>query len=267
MNRKMIIEYYHNGYSILVPFFRKAGQAFNRFIIRMGGAISRYFHLIRRYSAHLRSAGIAAGITAGICFLWFFVIPHVMQWSAANVLAGDEMAPSAYKGKIGFMDPEKESDRLRKKLAGMTPNEAYLVVNTSANTFRLYKRRKLIREGVCSTGSYILLEAHDERKWIFSTPTGIRRIRGKTQSPVWRKPDWAFVEEGLPVPPPGAPDRFEYGVLGDYALSLGDGYLIHGTLYKRFLGLPVTHGCIRMGDEDLEAVYKNLQVGSRVFIY
>ena len=40
--------------------------------------------------------------------------------------------------------------------------------------------------------------------------------------------------------------------LGDYALALGDGYLIHGTIYKRFLGMPVTHGCVRLNDEDLE---------------
>jgi lipoprotein-anchoring transpeptidase ErfK/SrfK len=56
-------------------------------------------------------------------------------------------------------------------------------------------------------------------------------------------------------------------VLGEYALELGDGYLIHGTLYKRMLGMPVTHGCVRLGDEDLRVVYRNLQIGSKVFIY
>jgi L,D-transpeptidase YbiS len=50
-------------------------------------------------------------------------------------------------------------------------------------------------------------------------------------------------------------------------MSLGDGYLIHGTLYQRQLGMPVTHGCIRLGDEDLEAVFQSLSVGSRVYIY
>jgi len=29
----------------------------------------------------------------------------------------------------------------------------------------------------------------------------------------------------------------------------------------------VTHGCIRLGDEDLEVVFKSLNVGSRVYIY
>ena len=92
-------------------------------------------------------------------------------------------------------------------------------------------------------------------------------MKGKITNPVWRRPDWAFIEEGLAVPSATHPSRYEYGVLGDYALSLGDGYLIHGTLYKRFLGMPVTHGCIRMNDEDLEATFKTLNVGSRVYIY
>lgn len=156
---------------------------------------------------------------------------------------------------------------LQKKLDKLTPGGVYLVINTSDNTFFLYKNKELIREGMCSTGSYIKLEAGDEKNWIFETPKGVFTIKGKITDPVWRKPDWAFVEEGLPVPPAGDPSRYEYGVLGDYALSLGDGYLIHGTLYKRFLGMPVTHGCVRMGDDDLEAVYNTLPVGARVFIF
>ena len=102
---------------------------------------------------------------------------------------------------------------------------------------------------------------------MFKTPKGEFKIRGKVTSPVWKKPDWAFVEEGLPVPSSNHHSRFESGVLGDYALNLGDGYMIHGTLYQRFLGLPVTHGCIRLNDENLELVYKSLLVGSKVYIY
>jgi lipoprotein-anchoring transpeptidase ErfK/SrfK len=92
-------------------------------------------------------------------------------------------------------------------------------------------------------------------------------VQRKQENPVWSKPDWAFVEEGLPIPPPGDPSRIESGTLGDYKLELGDNYMIHGTLYKRFMGQNVTHGCIRLGDEDLEIVYNTLQIGSKVYIY
>jgi len=162
---------------------------------------------------------------------------------------------------------EKDITSVKKKLDSYIPRQSYLIVNTANNTFRLMKYDKLIREGICSTGSYTILTAGDDQKWVFETPRGMLKVLGKEESPVWVKPDWAFIEEGLPVPPPGHSSRYERGVLGDYKMMLGRGYLIHGTLYKRFLGMAVTHGCIRLGDDDLEAVYKNLQIGSRVFIY
>ena len=161
----------------------------------------------------------------------------------------------------------KEIASLDQKLEIRRPRSYYLVINTSSNEFTLYKGEKVIKRDKCSTGSYILLKNGDRQQWMFKSPKGEFRIRGKVTSPVWKKPDWAFVEEGLPVPPVNHQSRFEYGVLGDYALSLGYGYLIHGTLYQRFLGLPVTHGCIRLNDENLELVYRSLQVGSRVYIY
>jgi len=61
--------------------------------------------------------------------------------------------------------------------------------------------------------------------------------------PSWVKPDWAFIEEGEDIPK-NYYDRIEEGVLGDYALEIGNGYFIHGTLYTRLLGKSVTHGCI-----------------------
>ncbi len=156
---------------------------------------------------------------------------------------------------------------LQNRFKWLTPREPYLIVNTSANQFFLKSADKILHQGMCSTGSYVLLKASDDRQWEFVTPRGRFRILGKRVAPVWTKPDWAFVEEGLPIPPPHSPQRYEAGVLGEYALELGDGYLIHGTLYKRMLGMPVTHGCVRLGDEELRIVYRNLQLGSKVFIY
>ncbi len=162
---------------------------------------------------------------------------------------------------------DKSIKETNKKLKGLLPAQPYILINTTLNQFRLFdKDGVLLRQGLVSTGSYTLLRGNN-RTWMFKTPRGQLKVLGKTKDPVWVRPDWAFIEEGLKVPPAGHPSRYEYGTLGDYSLSLGDGYLIHGTLYKRFLGLPVTHGCVRMGDEDLEATFKTLQVGSKVYIY
>jgi L,D-transpeptidase ErfK/SrfK len=159
---------------------------------------------------------------------------------------------------------EKSAVQLKKLL----PTAPYIVVNTTGNDFKLYNNRhEIIREGLVSTGSFTILKAGNDKAWMFKTPRGQLKVLGKTKDPVWKRPDWAFIEEGLKVPSYNHPSRYEYGTLGDYSLNLGNGYLIHGTLYQRFLGLPVTHGCIRMGDDDLELVFKTLQIGSRVFIY
>lgn len=156
---------------------------------------------------------------------------------------------------------------LDKNLEIKKPKSYYLIINSASNEFSLFKGNELIKKDKCSTGSYVLLKNGNDQQWMFKTPKGEFRIQGKTTSPVWKKPDWAFIEEGLPVPPANHHSRFESGVLGDYALSLGDGYLIHGTLYQRFIGLPVTHGCIRLNDDNLKLVYNSLKVGSKVYIY
>ncbi len=163
---------------------------------------------------------------------------------------------------------DKELGDIQKKLSVYLPKGPYLIINTSANNFKLMKDEgAVIREGMCSTGSYTVLQGGAGQQWIFKTPRGMFKILKKTENPVWKKPDWAFIEEGLPVPSPNHPSRFEDGVLGSYSMNLGEGYMIHGTLYKRFLGMPVTHGCIRMGDADLEVVFKTMQLGSKVYIY
>ncbi|MGD9930544.1 MAG: L,D-transpeptidase [Mangrovibacterium sp.] len=218
-----------------------------------------------------RKGSIAFGlILAGSVFLfvwWMLVAVPWVKNSSLIFKKEHKTEQPAEQETAGIKELKEDIGRLQKKIDRMTPGGVYLIVNTSDNTFFLYKDKKLIRNGLCSTGSYVKLELNDEKNWVFETPKGVFTIKGKITSPVWRKPDWAFVEEGLPVPSANDPSRYEYGVLGDYALSLGSGYLIHGTLYKRFLGQPVTHGCIRMNDEDLEAVYQTLPIGAKVFIY
>jgi len=122
-------------------------------------------------------------------------------------------------------------------------------------------------QAVCSTGSgRALSDPVKKRFWVFDTPRGEFFIRAKYPNPVWVKPDWAFLEEGEPVPRDLAA-RLAPTELGDYALDLGEGYLIHGTLYERALGLSITHGCVRLGGRDLETVYKNVRVGTPVYIF
>jgi len=69
------------------------------------------------------------------------------------------------------------------------------------------------------------------------------------------------------MPPGGTKQRSIQGELGHFRLALGDGYQLHGTPYASSIGAAVTHGCIRLRDEDIELLYDNVPVGTRVYLY
>ena len=156
---------------------------------------------------------------------------------------------------------------LRKKISSLSPKGIYIVIDTARNRLYLKKGEITLREAVISSGSgNVLTEPSGKRTWVFDTPRGEHSVKSKIENPDWVKPDWAFVEEGEKIPS-NYGDRVESGMLGAYALAIGNGYLIHGTLYTRLLGRNVTHGCVRVGDEDLEYVFKNTPIGSKVIIF
>jgi L,D-transpeptidase ErfK/SrfK len=147
------------------------------------------------------------------------------------------------------------------------PRGAYIVIDQTQNRLYLMKDEQVVREVKCSAGSGMLLqETATGRKWVFDTPRGVFKVLNKIQNPVWKKPDWAFVEEGKPIPK-NEDDRFDYGVLGSYALYFGNGYMIHGTLYENLIGRSVTHGCIRLGRDDLKVVWDAAPIGTPIYIY
>lgn len=162
----------------------------------------------------------------------------------------------------------KENERLESRLAKLVPKQTYILINTTLNRIYLRKGEEMLLDAVCSTGSNTELTTPDgKRRWFFSTPRGVFRVSSRMKKPIWVRPDWSFVEEGEPIPPPRADVRYERGVLGDYGLYFGDGYLIHGTLFQRFLGQHVTHGCVRVGDEDLEAIWNGTKLGTPIYIF
>ncbi len=125
---------------------------------------------------------------------------------------------------------QSDLENLDKKLAGKTPKGAYMIVNTAANTFALYRGSELIHADKCSTGSYILLKNGDNQQWMFKTPKGEFKIRSRTVAPVWKKPDWAFVEDGLPIPSMNHSSRFlnmVYWVIMPWASAMAISFTAH----------------------------------------
>jgi hypothetical protein len=75
------------------------------------------------------------------------------------------------------------------------------------------------------------------------------------------------VNGNIVVPPYGTTARRYVGVLGTRRLELGDGYGIHGTDHPETIGRSVSHGCVRMRNEDIERLYPMVAIGTPVYIY
>lgn len=69
------------------------------------------------------------------------------------------------------------------------------------------------------------------------------------------------------IPPFGTNQRKYEGVLGTHRLNIGDGYALHGTNKPETIGRSVSHGCIRLRNDDIARLYDLVPVGTPIFIY
>lgn len=162
---------------------------------------------------------------------------------------------------------KKELQEAKRSLARLEPSKPYIVIDTHANKVYLRNEDSILLAATASTGSGgEFIDSTTGRKWIFDTPLGVFKVSSKIPHPWWRKPDWAFLEEGEEIPKDQS-ERLDPNMMGDYALGFGDGYFIHGTIYERLLGINVTHGCVRVGSEDLEKLYNRTPIGTPIYIF
>jgi len=107
-------------------------------------------------------------------------------------------------------------------------------------------------------------------KMDWKTPLGMTRVIHKEKNPSWYPPESVrkeHAERGDPLPAvvrPG-PDN----PLGEYAMRLDihpGAYLIHGTNNPLAVGMPVTHGCLRMYPEDVAAFFPTVPIGTKVWL-
>jgi len=74
------------------------------------------------------------------------------------------------------------------------------------------------------------------------------------------------VDGAIVVPPLGTAARRYAGVLGPRRLALGGELGIHGTSDPSSIGKAVTHGCIRLANDAISALYPLVPVGTPVYI-
>ncbi|HTO53770.1 MAG TPA: L,D-transpeptidase family protein [Myxococcota bacterium] len=96
------------------------------------------------------------------------------------------------------------------------------------------------------------------------TPIQDFRVGGKRVDPVWNVPESIRAERpDLPAAVPPGPDN----PLGDRWLTLGaTSYGIHGTNNLWSIGREATHGCVRLYNSDMRALFDRIPIGTPVRI-
>jgi len=186
-------------------------------------------------------------------------------------------APNQLHAQLSATDPSPRFDlgpepeeRLPRPI--LHSADRYIVIRLAENRLYLMERDRIIWSAPVGTGTGFRLEAAG-RSWQFETPRGVFRVQRKEKDPIWIKPDWAFIKEGQPIPPLDSPLRRQAGMLGTTAIYIGYELAIHGTDRPELVLKPdpnerrVSHGCIRMTNEDARALYYLIDVGTPVVIY
>ena len=177
-------------------------------------------------------------------------------------------------------------------------NRPYLVVSLAERRTLYIKGNDTIFRAPVAVGSGATLVLGGKTKR-FQTPRGRMTITHKELDPEWVPPNWHYVEiarktgrrlvdmsnaspnalAGYPagrtpirgntviIPPWGSPQRKIKGVLGAAKLEMYDGYYFHGTDNEASIGTAASHGCIRMRRADILWMYKNVPLGTPVYIY
>ena len=139
-----------------------------------------------------------------------------------------------------------------------------IVVNLPEHRLYYYPKRKPGQKPIVITYPVSI------GKMDWHTPLGRTKIVSKQERPTWTPPESVRQEhiangDPLPAVVPAGPDN----PLGLFAMRLDikpGAYLIHGTNNPIAVGMAVTHGCIRMYPEDIEALFPLVPVGTPVYL-
>jgi len=144
------------------------------------------------------------------------------------------------------------------------PNAPHKGIVLNVPEMRLYYYRVDKKTGVTDVMTYPI--GIGREGW--NTPYGTTRVASKVKDPIWYPPETIRAEhaaEGDPLPErvgPG-PDN----PMGPYAIRLAlPTYAIHGTNKPWGVGMRVSHGCIRLYNEQIEELFNAVSVGTPVTI-
>lgn len=177
-----------------------------------------------------------------------------------NIEKGDIIFGRIYSDKLAkeILDKEREKEFIKTAQKTITiqeknNNNYYIKIDISRNILTLLKGNIKIYEFPVASG----------RKGL-RTPLGKYKIISKVRNPAWRHPSGKIVAGGSSYNPLG---RYWLGLskYGRYKNYSGQ-YGIHGTNQPSLIGKWVSHGCVRMRNEDIEKIFELISIGTEVFV-
>jgi lipoprotein-anchoring transpeptidase ErfK/SrfK len=119
----------------------------------------------------------------------------------------------------------------------------------------LKKRRVFVYQGQKIIASYPV--AIGRRGW--ETPTGQFRVIQMVREPVWEHP---FTGQLVPSGKNNPLGARWIGFWTDGANFIG----FHGTPQENLIGQAVSHGCVRMRDQDIKALFEKVKIGTSAIV-
>ncbi|MBW4695730.1 MAG: L,D-transpeptidase [Lyngbya sp. HA4199-MV5] len=158
-------------------------------------------------------------------------------------------APTHLPAALTILPPLPSLDSLPTQPEASQP-EATLSVRV---VVKLSQRRVYLYQGDRVLAKYLI--AIGKQGW--ETPTGNFQVLSKEKNPVFK----SFRTGRLIYPGPDNPLGVRWiGIWTDGKTQIG----FHGTNQEEFLGQAVSHGCIRMRNRDVTAMFEQIHLGTVV---
>lgn len=127
-------------------------------------------------------------------------------------------------------------------------SDTHIVLQLSARTIDVYRQGEVIKQYLVAIG---------QAEW--ETPEGTFQVIQTQEYPTWQHP---ITGEIIPA---GKNNPLGSRWIG--FLSSRDGEIgFHGTNEERLIGEAVSHGCVRMLNEDIEDLYTYVEIGTTVTV-
>lgn len=124
----------------------------------------------------------------------------------------------------------------------------YIVIDLSDRQLNLYQENERLARYPVAIG---------QNEW--ETPIGEFWVQEMRKNPVWRHP---LTQADIPSGPENPLGSRWIGFLteGEYHIGL------HGTNQEDLIGQAVSHGCVRLRDQDIQSLYHQISLGTPIIV-